>query len=124
MNSSMEPCETVIRRYLQTMTQGDFAGTVACFSSGGVISSPTYGEVPVRAFYEKLFADTVKAEVDLQGVYRAPDDPKKWAAYFGYKWQRRDHSAMTADIVDIFEFEAASGLIASLKIIISVKPAG
>jgi len=124
MNSSMDPREAAIRRYLQAMTQGDLAGTVACFSPAAVIVSPTYGAVPVRAFYEKLFADTMKAEVDLQGVYRAPHDPTKWAAYFGYTWQRRDHSAMNAEIVDLFEFDDASGLIRSLKIIISVKPAG
>ena len=66
--------DEVIRRYLSAMEACDLNGVLACFADDGLISSPVYGEVPVRPFYERLFADTVSAEVTIHHVYRATDD--------------------------------------------------
>ncbi len=95
----------------------DLNGVLACFADDGLISSPVYGEVPVRPFYERLFADTVSAEVTIHHVYRATDDAGRWAAHFAYRWERRDAPAVSTDLIDLFEFDPAECLITRLRII-------
>lgn len=108
--------DEVIRRYLSAMAASDLDGVLACFAGDGIVSSPVYGDVPVRPFYERLFADTLSAEVTLHHVYRATDDPRQWAAHFAYHWERRDAPAVATNLIDLFEFDAAS-LITHLRII-------
>jgi ketosteroid isomerase-like protein len=108
--------DDVIRRYLSAMEACDLDGVLACFAGDGIISSPVYGEVPVRPFYERLFADTLSVQVAIHHVYRATDDAARWAAHFAYDWERRDAPAVSTDLIDLFEFDAAS-LITRLRII-------
>ena len=60
--------ETVVRAYLKAMEVSDLDGVLACFTADGVINSPVYGRVPVREFSQRLFGDTVKAEVGEKGI--------------------------------------------------------
>lgn len=117
--------EEVIRRYLSAMEACDLDGVLACFAGDGMITSPVYGRVPVRPFYERLFADTLSAEVSIHHVYRATDDPRRWAAHFAYHWERRDGPAVSTDLIDLFEFDHAAPLITHLRIIFDTvaKPA-
>jgi ketosteroid isomerase-like protein len=108
--------DEVIRRYLSAMEACDLDGVLACFAVDGMVSSPVYGEVPVRPFYERLFADTLSAAVTIHHVYRATDDSRRWAAHFAYSWERRDAPAVTTDLIDLFDFDAAT-LITRLRII-------
>jgi ketosteroid isomerase-like protein len=109
--------DEIIRRYLSAMESCDLDGVLACFADDGMISSPVYGLVPVREFYERLFADTVSAEVTIHHVYQATDDPGRWAAHFAYHWTRRDGPAVSTDLIDLFEFDTAAILITHLRII-------
>ncbi|MDB5698757.1 MAG: hypothetical protein JWN69_1561 [Alphaproteobacteria bacterium] len=114
--------DLVIRRYLSAMEACDLDGVLACFAEDGMITSPVYGQVAVRPFYERLFADTVSAEVSIHNVYQATDQPRRWAAHFGYTWTRRNGSPVSTDLVDLFEFDGAADLITHLRIIFD-KPA-
>lgn len=122
--------EIVVRTYLRSMEAGDLAATLACFEPAAVIFSPVYGEVAVVPFYEKLFADTVSAEVDIHTIYASPSVAHRWAAHFGYRWARNDGSVTATDLVDLFEFRPGGNLIERLKIVFdpttsaSVSPAG
>jgi ketosteroid isomerase-like protein len=107
--------ETVIRRYLAAMAQSDIEGVVDCFAADGFVLSPTYGRMPVRAFYETLFADTVSAEVDIRTIYRSTDEPSRWAAHFDYRWQRRSAPDVATQLIDLFEVD--NGLIRELRIV-------
>lgn len=109
--------DEIIRRYLSAMESCDLDGVLACFADDGMISSPVYGLVSVRPFYERLFADTVSAEVTIHHVYRATDDPARWAAHFAYQWARREGPAVSTDLIDLFEFDTAAILITRLRII-------
>lgn len=115
--------EAIVRTYLQAMEAGDIDATVACFDPAGVIVSPVYGEVPVGEFYRKLFADTVRAVVDIHTIYAAPAEIGRWAAHFAYTWERKDGSLVVTDLVDLFTFDEGSGKIGRLKIIFDPTPA-
>lgn len=117
--------DEVIRRYLAAMEACDLDGVLACFAGDGMITSPVYGRIPVRPFYERLFADTLSAQVTIHHVYRATDDPRRWAAHFAYHWERRGGPAVSTDLIDLFEFDSAASLITHLRIIFDTgaKPA-
>lgn len=109
--------DEVIRRYLAAMEACDLNGVLACFAEDGMITSPVYGQVPVRPFYERLFADTVSVQVTIRHVYQATDDPGRWAAHFAYGWERRDAPAVSTDLIDLFDIDPATTLITHLRII-------
>ena len=102
------------------MAQSDLDTVCACFTADATIASPVYGDVPVRAFYKRLFVDTLSAEVDVQQIYVGHGRPDRWAAHFAYKWQRKSGGALETDLVDLFEFDGE--LIARLKIVFDSKP--
>jgi ketosteroid isomerase-like protein len=114
--------EAVIVTYLKAMEQADLETVCSCFTAEATIGSPVYGQVPVRPFYERLFADTVSASVDVQQIYQARAKPGRWAAHFAYKWQRTSGAEVETDLVDLFEFDGDR--IASLRIIFDSKPKG
>ena len=109
--------EQTVRTYLQAMEKGDLAATLACFAQGATVQSPVYGQMPVEPFYERLYGDTVTAKVDIRNVYRASDSDIHWAAHFDYEWTKTDGKSLASTLVDLFRFDASSGLIAHLEII-------
>lgn len=109
--------DSVVRSYLKAMERSDIVGVCACFEPDGLVRSPVYGKVPVRPFYERLFADTVRAEVNLYTLYAGVDQPEQLAAHFGYVWLKTDGSRIETDLVDLFQFREGSDLIAHLSII-------
>jgi ketosteroid isomerase-like protein len=109
--------DEVIRRYLSAMEASDLDGVLACFAADGMITSPVYGRVAVRPFYERLFADTLSAEVTIHHIYQATDDPGRWAAHFAYRWERRDASPVSTDLIDLFDLDSATMLITHLRIV-------
>jgi ketosteroid isomerase-like protein len=119
MTTGSEPAQrrrAVIADYLRAMQAGDMASVLACFSESARVVSPTYGEMPVRPFYERLFADTVRVSIDLRQVYAALDDADRFIAHFGYVWERRGGPVAAIALVDLFVFEPGSDRIARLTI--------
>jgi ketosteroid isomerase-like protein len=113
--------EAVIRRYLAAMEQADLDGVLACFSPTGTAMSPTYGEMPVRAVYERRFADTVEVRLKVRSIYAATDSPGRWMAHFDYHWRRREGPDVDTELVDLFEI--ADGRIDRLRVIFAPPPA-
>jgi ketosteroid isomerase-like protein len=111
---------SVIVTYLDAMAGGDIEGVCSCFTGDATINSPVYGDVSVRPFYERLFADTLSAEINLREIYSAVERPNRFAAHFGYKWVRKSGAMLETDLVDLFEFE--NGRIARLRIIFDSQP--
>ncbi len=105
-----------VKRYLGAMEAGDLETVLGCFEEHGTVVSPVYGEVPVRPFYEKLFADTVRAEVRLEQLYFS-EDGAGIAAHIDYFWERQDGSRMHVDMVDLFRFQTGSERIDRLLIV-------
>ena len=113
----MSTTADLIRRYLAFMAAGDLDGVVSCFCEDGVVVSPVYGTVPVRPFYEKLFADTIHAEVAVRAVYISQERQDRAIAHFGYKWERRGQPTLDTHLVDFFDLDLAQQCIARLRIL-------
>jgi ketosteroid isomerase-like protein len=107
----------LVRRYLAAMAKGDLEGVTACFSADGVVLSPVYGTVPVRAFYERLFADTVRAEVDIRTIYVAEDRADRVVAHFAYRWERMSAPMMDTHLLDLFDLTPDGQRIMRLRIL-------
>jgi ketosteroid isomerase-like protein len=112
--------EATIVTYLGAMARGDLESVCACFTAKAIIMSPVYGDVPVRQFYQKLFEDTVSAEIFVQQIYCGRDREDRWAAHFYYRWKRKSGNDVDTDLVDLFEFEGDR--IAKLRIIFDSSP--
>ena len=115
------PHERTIRRYLHAMEANDLPDVLDCFTPNALIASPVYGEVPVRPFYEKLVADTVRANVTIRTLYRSEERPDLWIAHFGYVWVRRDQADMDTELIDLFELDASGERIRKLRIVMAGK---
>ncbi len=115
--------EAIIRRYLSAMEASDLQAVLACFADDAIITSPLYGEMAVAPFYKKLFADTTRTEVRVHNIYQSPSKANCWAAHFGYVWERHDQPRLDTELIDLFEFDPATGKIIALRIIIAGLPA-
>ena len=120
IRTAMADPEALIRRYLAAMEDADLEGVLDCFTPDGTAASPTYGAMPVRTFYETLFADTVAVKLDLRAIYAATDAPQRWMAHFGYHWERRDQPTVDTELVDLFELRGER--IARLRIVFAPPP--
>lgn len=109
--------EKVVRQYLQAMEAGDLAETFACFHVDATITSPVYGNMPFKPFYESLFGDTVTASIDIRDIYSSVRNADHWAAHFGYQWTRRDGVSLSSNLVDLFRFRPGTELIEHLEIV-------
>ena len=109
--------EQVVRKYLRAMEAGDLAATLACFHPDATVTSPVYGNMPVKPFYERLYGDTVSASVDIRNIYSSVSGDDHWAAHFDYEWTRRDGASLSSNLVDLFRFRSGTELIEHLDII-------
>lgn len=109
--------EKMIRGYLAAMENGDLAATLACFGDDATVTSPVYGMMPLKPFYERLYGDTVTAKVEIRNVYSSVSDANHWAAHFGYQWTRRDGVSLSSSLVDLFHFADGEDRIRHLEII-------
>jgi ketosteroid isomerase-like protein len=114
--------EALIRRYLAAMEKADLDGVLACFAPTGTAMSPTYGEMPVRAFYETLFADTIEVRLEVKSIYAATETAGKWMAHFAYHWKRKKGAIVDTELVDLFEI--SDGKIDRLRVIFAPPPQG
>ena len=109
--------ETVVRDYLAAMEKGDLAATLACFREDATVTSPVYGGMPVKPFYEQLYGDTVSATVEIRQIYCSVSDEHQLAAHFGYQWTKRDGASLSSSLVDLFHFAEGQEKIRHLDII-------
>lgn len=109
--------EQIVRAYLGAMENGDLAATLACFGDDATVTSPVYGNMAVKPFYERLYGDTVSAKVEIRNIYSSVSDANHWAAHFGYEWTRRDGVSLSSSLVDLFHFAIGEDKIQHLEII-------
>lgn len=109
--------EQVVREYLKAMERGDLVATFACFADDATVTSPVYGKMPVRPFYERLYGDTRTARVEVRDIYSSVSDPNNWAAHFGYEWTRHDGASLSSNLVDLFRFSPGTEKIEHLDIV-------
>lgn len=111
-----------MRRYLGAMERNSLDGVLECFAPDGIVESPIYGAMPAKPFYEKLFADTTAASVNISTIYESVDVPDRAAAHFTYYWKRRDGTEIDTRLVDLFEFQPGGEKISRLTIVYDNPP--
>lgn len=109
--------EQIVRNYLSAMEAGDLEATFCNFHKDATVTSPVYGNMPFRPFYERLYGDTVSASVHIQDIYSSISSETRWAAHFGYEWTRKDGVSLSSNLVDLFRFKPGTLLIEHLEII-------
>lgn len=93
----------IIELYFKYLKSGNLDKILKLFADDAKIYSPVYGELNVKDFYQQLFEDTEKSTIKVINIYDIADVLSA-AAYFNYKWKKKDGSTTTFDCVDIFNF--------------------
>jgi hypothetical protein len=94
----------IIHLYLKYLKSADIDKLLKLFAKDAIVHSPVYGEMDATAFYTKLFEDTEKSTIKVINIYEI-SNVLSAAAYFNYKWKKKDGSTTTFDCVDIFNFD-------------------
>lgn len=97
--------EKTIRKYFERMTAGDIEGIIEMFSPDGVVVSPFLGEMPARAFFEKLRNASSKSTLTVHDVL-VSEAKNSGAGHFRYDWELADGSELTFEGVDVFSFDS------------------
>lgn len=107
--------KTIARKYIEFLEKGDLNGINGLFHKDGMVESPLYGKMRASEFYKELMSDTTKSELELKGIYEAPES-NSIALFFNYKWTMKNNEIADFDVVDIIDFNNTSE-IRNLKII-------
>jgi hypothetical protein len=104
--------------YLSALGRADLDAILALFSSGAIVHSPLYGEMPAAEFYPALFGVTRESRLTQRGVLQGTgaDGTALVSIWFRYDWQLADGSEVTFDVVDMLEL-GADGRIGTLHIV-------
>lgn len=105
----------VVIKYIEFLEKGDLNGINGLFDKDGMVESPIYGKMRASEFYKELMTDTTKSELELKGIYEAPES-NSIALFFNYKWTMKNNEIADFDVVDIIDFNN-SAKINNLKII-------
>ena len=107
--------KTAARKYIEFLEKGDLNGINRLFAKDGTVESPLYGKMRASEFYKELMSDTTKSELEIKGIYEAPES-NSIALFFNYKWTMKNDELADFDVVDIIDFNS-SAKIKNLKII-------
>lgn len=105
----------VARKYIEFLEKGDLNGINGLFHKDGIVESPIYGKMRASKFYKELLSDTTKSELEIKGIYEAPES-NSIALFFNYKWTMKNNEIADFDVVDIIDLNNTSE-IRNLKII-------
>ena len=105
----------VVIKYIEFLEQGDLKGIIDLFAKDGIVESPLYGKMRASEFYIELMSDTTKSQLEIKGIYEAPES-NSIALFFNYKWTMKNNEIADFDVVDIIDFNN-SAKIKNLKII-------
>ncbi|MDV4273941.1 MULTISPECIES: hypothetical protein [Acinetobacter] len=74
--------ENLCKQYLDGLNQGNIDLVLSLFERDATISSPLYGNKPVKTFYDELFADTSLSETTLLHISKESDEQDAIALHF------------------------------------------
>ena len=73
--------------YLNALNEGSLDNVIKLFTEEAIVISPLYGKMPVKDFYNKLFADTNNSSTELLNIFLSTTGNKSIALHFNYKWK-------------------------------------
>lgn len=111
-----------VRKYLSALEAGDAEQAAALFVSDGWIQSPFLGRVSVRDYVNKVAGASSRAKLTVHDILVSAEGHLRAVAYYRYDWSLRDGSNVAFDCADIFNFDPASGHLASVVLLYDTEP--
>ena len=114
--------QKVVRKYLTALEAGDASKAAALFVADGWVESPFLGRLPVRDFFAKVAGASSGAKLTVHDVLVSAEGHLRAVAYYLYDWSLKDGSRVSFDCADVFNFDAATGHIASIVLVYDTHP--
>jgi len=93
-----------IKKYFESLSNGDYEKLMKLFDSDSVVFSPLYGKISAKDFYRQLIDDSEEnSSVVLLHAF-VDEKTKKGAGNFRYDWTLKNGSNSSFEGVDLFEF--------------------
>jgi steroid delta-isomerase len=117
---SLELCKT----YLAALGRGDLAGVLALFEPGATVSSPLYGNLDAKSYYERLIADTDTERTipRLLSVFEALKEQPCIGLHFHYTWVRKSAGTVEFEGFNIYDMTSDGHRFKHVTIICDTAP--
>jgi ketosteroid isomerase-like protein len=109
--------QQAVRKYLKALEAGDADKAAALFTPDGWVQSPFLGRIPVRAYVAKVAGASNSSKLTVHDVLVSAEGNTRAVAYYLYDWQLKDGSQVSFECADVFNFDPASGHIASIVLV-------
>jgi ketosteroid isomerase-like protein len=109
--------QLAVRKYLKALEAGDAEKAASLFVADGWVQSPFLGRLPVRDFVEKVASATGASKLTVHDVLVSAEGHLRAVAYYLYDWSLKDGSRVSFDCADVFNFDPATGRIASIVLV-------
>jgi hypothetical protein len=109
--------QKAVRKYLRAIEAGDAEGAASLFVAEGWVQSPFLGRLPVRDFVEKVASASGASKLTVHDVLVSAEGHLRAVAYYFYDWSLKDGSRVSFDCADVFNFDPATGRIASVVLV-------
>ena len=109
--------QKAVRKYLQALEAGDAGKAAALFVPDGWVQSPFLGRLPVRDFVEKVASASGASRLTVHDVLVSAEGHLRAVAYYLYDWSLKDGTRVSFDCADVFNFDPATGHIASVVLV-------
>jgi ketosteroid isomerase-like protein len=114
--------QQAVRSYLKALEAGDADRAAALFVADGWVQSPFLGRLPVRNFVAKVAASSSGATLTVHDVLVSAEGHLRSVAYYEYDWSLKDGTRVAFDCADVFNFDPATGRIASIVLVYDTHP--
>ena len=109
--------QQAVRKYLSALEAGDAEKAAALFVAEGWVQSPFLGRLPVRDYVNKVAHASLHSKLTVYDVLVSAEGHTRAVAYYLYDWQLKDGSKVSFECADVFNFDPASGHIASIVLV-------
>jgi SnoaL-like domain len=109
--------QRAVRKYLQALEIGDAERAAALFTPNGWVRSPFLGQIPVREYVVKVAAASMSSVLTVHDVLVSAEGHTRAVGYYLYDWRLKDGSSVSFECADVFNFDAATGHIASVVLV-------
>ena len=106
-----------VRKYLRALEAGDAEKASSLFVPDGWVQSPFLGRLPIRDFVEKVARASGPSTLTVHDVLVSAEGHLRAVAYYLYDWSLKDGSRVSFDCADVFNFDPATGRIASIVLV-------
>lgn len=109
--------QKAVRKYLKALEANDVEKAAALFTADGWVQSPFLGRLPVRAYISKVAGASKTSQLTVYDVLVSAEGNMRAVAYYLYDWQLKDGSKVAFECADVFNFDPATGHIASVVLV-------